>query len=230
MVSCVNDKAGFVLIKTVGALAFADKKLFQFALNYRIYPDGTVAVEAVLTRPGLLRMPRLPKELSRFGVRLHLDETLENVEYYGAGPFENLPDFRQQSTIGVYRSTVRDLCENYIKPQENGMHMDTRFVRFTDAHGSGIEIHCDETALTFSARPYRNRTLKKALHREDLRDDRLICLNVDGFVRGTGTNSCGPDVLSPYDLQIKDSLRFTFSFYPVAQPMNEAAPDATPQV
>ncbi|MBQ5968485.1 MAG: hypothetical protein IJL52_00025 [Clostridia bacterium] len=210
--SCVNDKGGFVSIKTVGALSFTDKRLFHTALNYRIFPDGTILVDAVLSLPGLIKRPR---ELSRFGVCLHLDETLQNVCYYGAGPYENLPDFRQQSTVGIYESTVRDLCENYIKPQENGMHMDTRFVRLTDDSGAGVEFHCGETPLTFSARPYKNKTLKKAQHREDLRNDHLVCVNIDGFVRGTGTDSCGPDVLAPYELKIRDSLRFSFSLRPV---------------
>ena len=37
-----------------------------------------------------------------------------------------------------------------------------------------------------------------------------ITLNIDGFVRGTGSNSCGPDVLSKYDLHFKDELKFGF--------------------
>ena len=69
--------------------------------------------------------------------------------------------------------------------------------------------------MTFSARPYKNKTLKKAQHREDLRNDHLVCVNIDGFVRGTGTDSCGPDVLAPYELKIRDSLRFSFSLRPV---------------
>ena len=210
---------GFVRIKTVGALAFTDKKLFSFALNYRIYPDGTIKVEATLTKP---RFALRPRELSRFGVCMHLDASLQNVTYYGAGPYENLPDCRQQSTVGIFESTVRDLCENYIKPQENGMHMDTRFVRLTDDNGCGVQVHCETTPLTFSARPYKNKTLQKAMHREDLRDDRLVCLNVDGFVRGTGSNSCGPDVLAKDNLLLKDSLRFEFSLRPL-QPAKENA-------
>ncbi len=212
LTECKNDKDGFVRIKTTGALEYTDKRLFSFELVYQIYPDGTLLVDAKLTQPGLLK---LPQELSRFGVTVHLDQSLRNVRYYGRGDKENLPDIKQHAPLGIYESTVCDLCEDYIKPQENGTHTDTRFVQLCDSAGCGVEIVCSKTPFTFSARPYKNSTLCKARHLEDLHDDKLVCLNIDGFMRGTGTNSCGPDVLPKYDLKIRDSLQFSFGLRPV---------------
>lgn len=212
LTECKNDKEGFVRIKTTGALEFTDKKLFSFELVYQIYPDGTLLADAKLTQPGLLK---LPMELSRFGVTVHLDQSLKNVRYYGRGDKENLPDIKQHAPLGIYESTVCDLCEDYIKPQENGTHTDTRYVQLRDSAGSGVEIVCSQSPFTFSARPYKNSTLCKARHLEDLHDDKLVCLNIDGFMRGTGTNSCGPDVLPKYDLKIRDSLSFSFWLRPV---------------
>ena len=153
-------------------------------------------------------------ELSRFGVTLHLDQSLKYVRYYGRGERENLPDIKHHAPLGIYESTAFDLCEDYIKPQENGTHTDTRSLRLCDSAGSGVEFVCDEKPFTFSARPYKNSTLIKAKHLEDLHDDRLVCLNLDGFMRGTGSNSCGPDVLPQYDLKIRDTLAFSFYLRP----------------
>ena len=95
------------------------------------------------------------------------------------------------------------------------MHTETKQLRFLDTDGDGVCFFCKDRPFTFSARPYSNETLQKAKHREDLRDARLTCLNIDGFVRGTGTASCGPDVLEQYDLRIKDKLEFSFYMQPV---------------
>ncbi len=214
LTECKNDKDGFVRIRTTGALEYTDKKLFSFELVYQIYPDGTLLAEAKLQQPGLLKMPM---ELSRFGVTVHLDPSLKNVRYYGRGDKENLPDIKHHAPLGIYESTVLDLCEDYIKPQENGTHTDTRFVQLRDSAGCGVEIVCDRQPFTFSARPYKNSTLCKARHLEDLHDDKLVCLNIDGFMRGTGSNSCGPDVLPKYDLKIRDSLSFSFGLRPLRE-------------
>ena len=214
LLECKNDKDGFVRIRTAGALEYTDKKLFTFELTYLVYPDGTICVDAKLGKPGLLKRPM---ELSRFGVTLHLDQSLKYVRYYGRGDKENLSDIRHHAPLGIYESTAFDLCEDYIKPQENGTHTDTRFVRLTDSSGSGIEFVCGEQPFTFSARPYKNSTLCKAKHLEDLHDDRLVCLNLDGFLRGTGSAACGPDVLPQYDLQIRDTLQFSFFLRPTRE-------------
>ena len=95
------------------------------------------------------------------------------------------------------------------------MHTGTRYVKFTDEDGTGIKIRYRKRPFTFSARPYTNRTLRKAKHIEDLKDDNRICVNIDGFMRGTGSNSCGPDVLPEYNLRIKDKLKFGFYIMPV---------------
>ena len=208
---CSNDKDGYVKIKTSGILEYTGKKVFSFELDYKIYPDGTMKVKTKLSRP---RFSRGKVELSRFGIILNLDRSLKNVRYYGLGELENLPDFASQSVMGIYESNVFEMCEDYIKPQENGMHTRTRFVSLCDDEGSGVEIVCKDAPFTFSARPYANKTLNKAKHIEDVGDDKLVSLNVDGFVRGTGTNSCGPDVLSDYNLHIKDELKFSFYIRP----------------
>lgn len=212
---CINDKDGhYVEIKTAGRIENGSHKLFDCKLKYKIYPDGTITVITKLKRCGLLKLGSV--ELPRFGLTLDIDKSFHHIEYFGLGERENLPDFKEHSTMGIYTADVDELCENYIKPQESGMHTGSRYVKLTDDEGTGITIRYRKRPFTFSARPYTNRTLKKAKHIEDLKDDNRICLNIDGYMRGTGSNSCGPDVLPEYNLKIKDSLKFGFYIMPVS--------------
>ncbi|MCM1545292.1 MAG: hypothetical protein NC110_08345, partial [Ruminococcus sp.] len=210
---CVNDKDGHhVEIKTIGYLDNAGKKDFNCKLKYRIYPDGTITVIAKLNKNGItVKSFELPK----FGLTLELDPAFENAEYFGLGEAENLPDFKAQSHMGIYKSNIWSMTENYIKPQENGMHGGTRYVKMTDSDGDGLMIRYRKKPFIFSARPYANITLIKANHIEDLRTNNKVTLNIDGFMTGAGSNSCGPDVLPKYKLKFKDELKFGFYIMPV---------------
>lgn len=206
-----NDK-GVIKIKTEANLEFAGKKVFEFELKQSIHPDGTIGVKVEIERP----FPHFSKlSLPRFGVSLDLDRSLSNVRYYGLGELENLPDFCAQSFMGIYESTVGEMFEYYIKPQENGMHMKTRFLELTDGEGRGIKIMSHKAPFTFTVRPYSNKSLQSAKHIENLKNENKVFLNIDGFVCGTGTESCGPGVLPAYDLSIKDELEFGFYLCPV---------------
>lgn len=213
LTKCENDKDGhFVKIKTEGELEANGKKLFDTKLKYRIYPDGTITVIAKISRAGL-KVGKM--QLPRFGVSIGLDSSVQNVEYLGLGEKENLPDFKAHSTVGIYSGSVWSMFENYIKPQENGTRGETRYVKLTDNDGVGLKIRYRKQPFTFSARPYSNSALTKAKHIEDLKMEDSVTLNIDGFMRGTGSNSCGPDVLSKYDLNIKDELKFGFYISPI---------------
>ena len=60
-----------------------------------------------------------------------------------------------------------------------------------------------------------NETLEKARHIEDVKDEDFVSVNIDGFMRGTGTNSCGPNALKQYRVYLKDELEFEFFMMPV---------------
>ena len=207
LVSCKSEK-GVVKLKSEAQLEYAGKKVFEYELKYKIYPNGTIRVKAEIERPFLSSLKKMP--LARFGVSLDLDKSLQLVRYYGLGELENLPDFKAQASMGVYESTVEKMFEYYIKPQENGEHMNVRFLELSDSEGRGIRISNGKLPFSFTVRPYSNKSLRSAKHIENLKNENKVFLNIDGFVRGTGTASCGPDVLAPYELFIKDELEFDF--------------------
>lgn len=208
----MKEKEGRVKIVSKGTLSYGGKDIFECEIKYTIFPSGIMSV-----KPKVWYKNRLRKkfDIPRYGLTVNLDKSLQNVNYYGLGEYENLNDFKAQSLIGVYNSTVSELNVDYIRPQENGNHGECRYVSFKDDEGKGIMIHCRKNFFSFSAHNYSNKTLRKAKHLEDIRDDGLVCLNIDGFMRGTGTNSCGPNTLKEYRIDFKDELSFSFYIVPI---------------
>ena len=207
-----KDKEGRVKIVSKGNLSFGGKVLFECEIKYTIFPSGIMSV-----KPKVWYKSRFQKrfEVPRYGLSINLDKSLQNITYYGLGELENLNDFKAQSLIGIYNAKLEELNVDYIRPQENGNHGECRYVRFTDGEGKGIMIHSRKNFFSFSAHNYSNKTLRKAKHLEDIKDDSLVCLNIDGFVRGTGTNSCGPGPLKEYRVDFKDELSFSFYIIPL---------------
>ena len=178
-------------------------------MEYSVYPDGTIKVEAELERSFFGQ-----KDLPRFGVVLELPRAFSNVYYYGRGVAENLPDMNAQAPVGIYESTVPEMHENYIKPQDNGNHGGTKYLRLTDTTGTGLQFF-SASKFSFSVHNYTQDLLCKAKHREDVYPQNTTFVSIDGFVRGAGTASCGPDTLEKYRIPFQAPLKFEFAVQPV---------------
>ena len=63
---------------------------------------------------------------------LEMPKEYENVKYFGLGPDVNLPDYKEHTFNGIFETTVDNLKEDYIKPQESATRCDTRFAEITD--------------------------------------------------------------------------------------------------
>ena len=62
----------------------------------------------------------------------YLSKVLTNVQWYGRGPQENYPDRKSGYKTDVYKSTVNQMYEPYLIPQDYGLRSDNRWVRMTD--------------------------------------------------------------------------------------------------
>ena len=181
-------------------------------LKYEIDAAGCVEVKAEF-KP--VSQKRAAAVLPRFGLTLEMPESFENVEYYGYGPFENECDFKEQCTVGIFESSVDDMDERYIKPQDYGTRTGVRWVKLTDADGDGLLICNADRKLSFNVRHFTQKLLQGANHREDLHSEHTTVFNIDGFRRGTGTASCGPDVLDKYNVDASKGLKYSFTVVPV---------------
>ena len=187
-------------------------KLFEWTLRCTIGGKGTIeVVSSILPTCTLGAVDDLP----RFGLALELPETMRNVRYYGRGTQENMPDCKAQSPVGIYETTVAAMQEPYIYPQDNGNHGDTRFAELRDETGCGLRVTAGDKPFSFNVRPYTQKMLSDAKHREDLVDQHTTVLEIDGFIRGTGTASCGQDTLPQYRFSAKDGLSFRFRISPI---------------
>ena len=188
------------------------RKTFEFECKFKIYPDGTMKVKCELEKK---KLDFNSYEIPRFGLNVELDPSLENVKYYGLGEKENLCDFEAQSTVGIYDGKVSEMYEPYIKPQDHGNHGKTRWLTLTDNEGRGIEISACKDFFSFGVHDYTEECICKAEHIEDLVHGEVTSLNIDGFLRGTGSNSCGPNTLKKYRIVLDDELKFAFFMKPV---------------
>ncbi|MCL2507735.1 MAG: serine hydrolase [Oscillospiraceae bacterium] len=187
---------------------------FIFDIFYTIYAEGSIDVRAKLTP---CEDCEIADDLLRFGVMCELNRALENVAYYGLGERENLIDYKAQSTLGVFESTVPQMHEPYIKPQDNGNHTGTRWLTLTDRDGDGLMFQASEKPFSFSVHNYTQKLLAAAKHQEDLHDEYTTALSIDGFMRGTGSGSCGPDTLIQYHVNAENGLEFAFRVSPVVR-------------
>ncbi len=170
---------------------------------YTIHANGRVEVKNVVVADK--RLPDLP----RIGVSMTLPKGLENVCYLGRGPWENYPDRKTAAMIGLYETTVDDMCENYVVPQEYGLRTDTRWVSITGRDGKGLRIG-GGSPFGFTASHYTADDLYRANHTNELTRLDEIILNIDHRQRGLGGASCGPDTLEKYRIQPGKYI-FTFT-------------------
>ena len=156
---------------------------------------------------GTIRVRRDPEfpELPRFGLRLFLNQRLDRVSYYGMGPMESYPDKRRASWHGLFHAGIKELHEDYIRPQENGSHTDCDYVLLSDGH-FGLAAS-SEQRFSFHASVYTQEELERKTHNYELEPSGSTVLCLDYAQNGIGSNSCGPRVLDRYRF---DEETFTF--------------------
>lgn len=159
-------------------------------LDYIIYGTGEIKVDATLTPD------KTTQFINRLGVRLILDEGLEQVDWYGRGPHENYIDRKESAFVGRFSRAVKDMEELYDKPQGMGNREDVRWLRLSGAK-RGIEIVSHDT-MSFSALHLTDQDLGKAAHRYELKPRKETVLTLDASQMGVGNGSCGPIQLPQY--------------------------------
>ncbi|MDR0560523.1 MAG: glycoside hydrolase family 2, partial [Prevotellaceae bacterium] len=100
-------------------------------------------------------------------------------------PQENYPDRNTGYRIGIYKTTVKDMYEPYLIPQDYGLRTNNRWVRMTDADGEGLQFKVDEK-FNFNAYPYSTDNLTKAVYTYQLQEQDGITFNLDYATSGLG--------------------------------------------
>ena len=160
-------------------------------ISYTIYGNGFITVEARFS-PG-----KKDLDIPRLGLRMFLNEGLENVEWYGRGPHENYSDRKTSAAFGQYQETVTGMLEPYERPQGMGNREDVRWLKITDDENKGIEIVANGK-LNFTTLHFTDQDLAKADHLYQLKSRKETILSLDYEQLGIGNATCGPIKLPQY--------------------------------
>ena len=197
----VQGKHGVKIVSHASVVAETVQKILDVTITWKIDASGKIDADIEAAKDG--EFPDLP----RFGVRMFLDKKLSDARYFGMGPKESYRDKHQASSHGLYRANVRDLHEDYIRPQENGSHYDCEYVELNNSR-YGI-VASAEKAFSFNASYYTQEELEKKTHNYELIESDSVVFCVDYALNGIGSNSCGPVVLEQYRF---DDVLFRFQF------------------
>ena len=174
-------------------------------IRWTVTPAGAVIADIRAKRD--MVFPQLP----RFGLRLFLPKSMESVSYYGLGPMENYPDKRAAAYHGSFQTTVTELHEDYIRPQENGSHSDCDFVTL-ESDTLRLTAAAQET-FSFNASRYTQEELTHKAHNYELTESDSTVLCLDYRQNGIGSGSCGPELLPRYRLD-EENIAFTIRLIP----------------
>lgn len=183
----------------ISVLAAAVQPILTGEISWTIDCEGGISGKIFVKRGK--EFPMLP----RFGIRLFLKKELDEITYYGMGPLESYRDKHRASLHGLYRGKILDLHEDYIRPQENGSHVDCDYV-VAEGNQFGLAAASPES-FSFNASVYTQEELEEKPHNYQLEpsDSTVVCL--DYAQSGIGSNSCGPELMKEYQL---DDKEFTF--------------------
>ncbi len=168
-------------------------------------------------------------------MNLELVRSLDNVEWFGRGPFENCSDRKLAAHVGIYCNKVEDHYVAYMRPQENGYKTDVGWLSLTDNSQTGLIFTADDVisfgvhhnrledfvppfkiAITSEDGPgARDNEQRVNIHVNDIKPRDLVSLNIDlGQMGVGGDDSWGKRTLQRYSLN-RQSYEYGFTIRPV---------------
>ena len=196
--------------------------------EYSITGDGGVTIANDFERD-----PNLPV-VPRVGMNVQLVRQLDQVDWYGRGPFENYSDRKLAANLGRYSNRVADHYVPYMRPQENGYKTDARWLALHNGNGIGLLVASNEDfgfsvhhntrhdfvppvkiAITSEDGPSaRNNEERVNMHVSDVVPKELVSLYIDYDQMGVGgDDSWGKRTLQKYSLN-DYSYSYTFRLLP----------------
>ncbi len=203
------------LTSTYGNGAFT----YDVTLDFIVCADGTLMVNS------MIRPANAGAILPKLGFRLEMPKEMEQLSWFGRGPWDSYVDRKEACLPAIYKSTVTDQYEEYILPQEHGTKQEVRWMSVTNDEGQGLLFVAPDqmAASAVHFRPEDNYTNSntRSKHTYEFRTCSTAVVNLDAVTRGLGNNSCGPDVLDKYELRAANTA-FRFFIIPLKSGVNAA--------
>jgi beta-galactosidase len=183
----------------------------SYTMSYTIHGAGHIEVESSY-KPSSEKLAMMP----RFGNELVVGPGFENISWYGRGPRETMID-RNFERIGVYASTVDKEWVDYMRPQENGNKTDVRWVKLTNATGSGL-MALGDVPLNVTARHFTKDDIEHAAYTFQMRRHPEIYLNLDLKQMGAGgidswSQQAWP--MAPYRIPADQPYTYSYRLEPI---------------
>lgn len=173
-------------------------------MQYTVNSGGEVVIREVLI-PGR-RLPEIPE----IGTLLILDESFENLEWYGRGPHENYWDRAIGAKIGIYQGKVKDQMVPYLRPQECGNKTEVRWCTLTNKKGKGLLIKGDPF-IEVNALPYTPYELEASDHQYKLPVSDKVALRINYKQMGVGgDDTWGSRTHSEFTLYASRQYEYSF--------------------
>jgi len=207
----------------------AGDEVARWTSTYNVFGSGAISVENRFERGADL--PVVP----RVGMNVELSRDLDQVEWFGRGPFENYSDRHTAANVGRYSNTVADHYVPYGRPQENGYKTDVRWLSLSDTTGAGLLVIAEDlmsfgvqhNRLTDFVPPFKiaitsedgpgaqNNDARVNVHVNDVVPRDLVSLDVDlGQMGVGGDDSWGKRTLLQYSFSdTAYSYKFTLVPY-----------------
>lgn len=150
--------------------------------------------------------------IPRAGFTMNINSQLDELTYYGLGPYENYPDRKSASILSVFTTSIEESFTHYSKPQDNGNREEVRWATLTK-NKKGCKISA-ATTMSFNALIYDSKEMANAKHSIDCRRLKANEIHLDFLVRPLGNQSCGPPPLAEYIPTLKEGI-FTYYFSPI---------------
>jgi len=210
----VDDQGDQVLVTAQYSLRDdEDEEVATWQTEFAFDPYGYIHVSNEFSRDD--DSPVAP----RVGMNIELQRSLDNVQWFGRGPFENYWDRKLAANVGRYANKVADHYVPYMRPQENGYKTDTRWLSLDDGADAGLlvlahdlisfSVHHNrmsdfvppvKVAITSEDGPgARDNEERVNVHVNDVVPRDIVSLNIDlGQMGVGGDDSWGKRTLSKY--------------------------------
>lgn len=152
---------------------------FQIRLTYQLDVEGGLAIHTQLCVPDDVEPP------ARIGWSTRLQQTIENVTWFGRGPGENYLDRQSGSHPGRYALPIDQLFFPYTVAQESGLRSDVRLLELIGPQSERLQFGADKP-FCFNAFPFNESELLADRHHEEIIRDDLLTLFLDHEHIGVG--------------------------------------------
>lgn len=172
-------KKGDSWIRLENDYLFTNMNGLRLSISYDFQESGAIKVDYHLIPDK--RLPDIPE----VGLRCELASAFDQIEWFGKGPHESYIDRQLSAKVGLYASSVSSQFVPYLRPQEHGNHIGTKWLKLMNNKRQGIFIK-GVSDFEFNASKYSFEELESADYAYKLPESEKTVLRINSAQMGVG--------------------------------------------